>query len=169
MIYSEKELENIGIKYGENVRISRSVNLYNADVTVGNNVRIDDYCIIKGRLIIGNNVHIGAFSIIAAGGAFVSIGNQVGISSRASLFTATEDFNSDLRGNPTLSENERSVISGPIIIGDKVIIGSGVTILPNVNISEGASLGANIILSRNIPSGIKVVNNTKLLKLNTFS
>ena len=57
--YESEELKNLGLKqYGENVLISRNVILYNPErLIIGNNVRIDDFTIIGGKVTIGNYVH----------------------------------------------------------------------------------------------------------------
>jgi galactoside O-acetyltransferase len=58
--YSSEELADIGLKScGYNALISKKASLYRVeDIEVGNNVRIDDFCFLLGKLKIGNNVHI---------------------------------------------------------------------------------------------------------------
>ena len=48
--YSREELLDLGLKsVGENVRISRKVSIYGAEqISIGDNVRIDDFCILSG-------------------------------------------------------------------------------------------------------------------------
>jgi len=50
--YTEDELKEIGLKsYGHNVLISRKANLYSvSEISIGNNVRIDDFCILSGKI-----------------------------------------------------------------------------------------------------------------------
>ena len=83
--YSEDELKNIGFKEcGENVFISRYARIYGASrMVIGNNVRVDDFCILSGSLVIGNYVHIAAYVAIFAGEAGVIMGDYSGISSRS--------------------------------------------------------------------------------------
>ena len=61
--YSEEELKEIGLKrYGKNVLISRNAVLYTPGLLeVGNNVRIDDFTTISGKVVIGDYVHIAQF------------------------------------------------------------------------------------------------------------
>lgn len=56
--YNEVELKNLGLKsYGENVLISKKCSIYGAEnIEIGNNVRIDDFCILSGEIKIGNCV-----------------------------------------------------------------------------------------------------------------
>ena len=54
--YSEEELKTLGIKkYGFNVKVSRHVALYRPEeLEIGNNVRIDDFTIISGKVVLGD-------------------------------------------------------------------------------------------------------------------
>ena len=57
---SKRELKRLGIrKYGENVLISRFAQLYNPELLeLGHHVRIDDFTIISGKVILHNYIHI---------------------------------------------------------------------------------------------------------------
>jgi galactoside O-acetyltransferase len=64
--YSKNELVEIGFKsIGDNVLISNRCSIYNPkNIELGNNVRIDDFCVISagnGGIKLGNNVHIAIF------------------------------------------------------------------------------------------------------------
>ena len=61
--YTVEELSSLGLKsYGHNVLISRKCSIYGAvNITIGDNVRIDDFCILSGNITIGSNVHISAY------------------------------------------------------------------------------------------------------------
>lgn len=41
---------------------------------------------------------------------------------------------------------------GPVYIGENVWIGDGVVVLPNVTIGTGAIIGANSVVTRDIPA-----------------
>ncbi len=58
--YSEYELSKLGFKsYGSNCRISKNSTIYSAEkIILGNNVRIDDFCVLSGKITIGNYVHL---------------------------------------------------------------------------------------------------------------
>ena len=60
--YKKDELKKLGLKhYGNNVLISRKCSIYSPEkISIGNNVRIDDYCILSGNITIKNYVHISA-------------------------------------------------------------------------------------------------------------
>ena len=67
--YSEEELNNIGFKsIGTNVKLSKKSSIYGAnEISLGNNVRIDDFCILSGKIRIGNYIHIAAYSALYGG------------------------------------------------------------------------------------------------------
>jgi acetyltransferase-like isoleucine patch superfamily enzyme len=157
---ANEELENRGFTYGNDVRISRLAQFYNCKLVLGNNVRIDDFAIIKGHVEIGSNVHIGAGCIIGGIDGSVCIGNNVGISNHVSIYTGTEDFLSQKRGNPTMDDVDRDVICGPVTIGDDCIVGTGTIILPNSVVGSRVSISARCIINGIIPSNKSVIQRT---------
>lgn len=59
----------------------------------------------------------------------------------------------------------RIISKGPVVIEDNVWIGDKATILPNVHIGEGAIIGANSVVSINVPSYAIVAGNpAKVIK-----
>ena len=92
--YTEEELQDVGFKkYGKNVLISKKSSIYSPDkISLGNNVRIDDFCCLVGGesgIEIGSNVHI-AFHCIIVGNGGVKINDFAGLSSRCCIYSATE-------------------------------------------------------------------------------
>jgi galactoside O-acetyltransferase len=67
--YQREALEKMGFKHlGENVKISDKASIYNHDlISVGDNSRIDDFCVLSGNITIGRNVHIAVFCNMAGG------------------------------------------------------------------------------------------------------
>jgi len=60
------ELRNIGLKdFGANVFVSRNARFYSPQtISIGSNVRIDDFCIISGSVTVGSYVHIASHSVL---------------------------------------------------------------------------------------------------------
>ena len=58
--FSESELKAIGfLKYGKNVLVSRKASIYNPEqMILGDNIRIDDFCILSGNIKLGSYIHI---------------------------------------------------------------------------------------------------------------
>ena len=74
--YTETELRKIKFKHlGENVQIKRNVGMYFCEnISLHDNVRIDDYAVIVGTgagLVIGRNVHFSARAYLVCFGGIV--------------------------------------------------------------------------------------------------
>jgi len=85
--YSIDELRGLGLrKYGRNVQISRYCSIYCAEkIIIGDNVRIDDFCILSGRITLGNYIHIAAYTALYGGDKGIQIDNFATISSHSSV------------------------------------------------------------------------------------
>ena len=99
--YTNNELAQIGFKsLGENILLSKKASIYGAkDISIGNNVRIDDFCILSGVINLGSNIHISAYCALY--GAYgINMEDYTGLSPRCTVFSATDDFchRSTLRG-----------------------------------------------------------------------
>ena len=142
--YSAEELLKLNFcKFGDNVKISRKASIYNASlIELGNNIRIDDFCILSGNIKLENNIHIAAYSALYGGAAGIVIDSFANVSSRVCIYAVSDDYSGNTMTNPTVPEQYKKVQNEPVHIGKHVIIGSGCTILPGVVLSEGTALGA---------------------------
>lgn len=152
--YSNDELKKIGFKkIGNNVLISRNASIYGAEyISVGNNVRIDDFCILSGNIEIGNNVHIAAAVLLFGGKAGILLEDFVGISSRSAMYAESDDYSGEAMTNPTIPDKYRIVSGSKIILQKHVLIGTGCTILPGVVIGEGTSVGSMSLINKSLES-----------------
>ena len=100
---------------------------------------------IGKNCIMGDNCHFAAYEKL-------KIGNNV-------LF-ASNIYVSDLNhGNykgkestsPKIAPNDREMSTSPVEIGDNVWVGEKVSILPGVKISQGSIIGANAVVTKDIP------------------
>lgn len=141
--YSNKELKKIGLKgYGENVLISRKASFYDAgNISIGSNVRIDDFCFLSGHIHIGSYVHISAYCALYGKNGIV-IKDYSGTSPRATIFSVSDDFSGEYMISPMVPKNLTNVTGGPVVLERYVQIGSGSIIMPNVTVCEGAVVGA---------------------------
>lgn len=169
MFYTKKELKKIGFKsFGKNVLISNKTSIYNPqNITIGNNVRIDDFCVISagnGGIEIENNVHIAIFCSLI-GQEKIVMKNFSGISSRVSIYSSTDDYSGEFMTNPTVDHKFTNVINGEVILGKHVIIGAGTIILPGVTISDYSAVAALSLVNKNVEK-LKIVGGvpTKILK-----
>lgn len=165
--YTIDELENLGIKkLGTGVLISRKVSIYGEKkIEIGNNVRIDDFCIISGKITIGNNVHIGAYTGLFGGNTGIDIHDFAGISGRCLVYAESEDYSGNFLTNPTIEEEYRNLSKGKVVFSKHSILGAGSIVLPNVIIGEGCSFGAMSLVSKSTESwGIYVGSPCKRVK-----
>jgi len=142
--YSVRELEELGLKsFGDHVLISKKASLYGAsDIVIGNNVRIDDFCILSGRIEIGNYVHIAAYSALYGGQKGIFISDFANLSSRICVYSVSDDYSGETMTNPLVPDQYKNVDSRPVHIERHVIIGSTSVVLPGVTLKEGSAFGS---------------------------
>lgn len=152
--YSIKELGRLGLKtYGFNVKISKLTSIHQPEtISVGNNVRIDNFCHIVGGDIgieIGNQVHIAAFTIVNGSGG-VKIRDFVTLASRVSIYSSSDSYSGDSLPHPFAPAELRKNLIGEIFLDEHVIIGSSSTIMPGVRIAKGIAVGAYSFVKKNL-------------------
>ncbi|NJK98359.1 MAG: acyltransferase [Bacteroidales bacterium] len=149
---SEEELHLIPFNsIGTNVKISRKASIYSPDmISLGNNVRIDDFCILSGEIKIGSFVHISAYSALY--GKFgIHLEDYVTISGRVIIYSQNDDYSGKFMTNPTLPKKFTNVTGGMVTCEKFAIIGAGSIVLPHVIIGEGAAVGSMSLVNKNIP------------------
>ena len=147
MSYTREQLERIGFgSLGSGIQIDESVKIFNpAKVFLSSRIRIDCFCVISAGdegIYIGNNVHISASAQIFGSGGRVTMEDFSGLSGRAAIYTASDDFSGEAMTNPTVPDRFRKVTTGPVTLRRHVLVGSGAIILPNVTVGFGAAVGA---------------------------
>lgn len=111
----------------------------------------------KPMIIIKNNCDIGQFCHITCVNK-IYIGNNV-LTGRWVTITDNSHGTSE-REQLILPPKKRPVVSkGEVYIGDNVWIGDKVTILPGTKIGEGSIIGANAVVTKDIPPYSIVVGN----------
>ena len=165
--YSEEELGLLGLKsFGKNVMISRKTSIYSAEkISVGNNVRIDDFCVLSGAITIGNYVHINPYNGIFAGSSSVVIEDYTSLSTKISIYAISDDYSGEHFTSTLLPDSRQFMKEGVVVIKKYVIIGSGTVILPGVTIEEGCAIGAqSLIKSDTKPWGIYAGSPLKFIR-----
>lgn len=150
--YSEEELKEIGFKsIGWGVLISRKASIYSPqNITIGSNVRIDDFCILSGNIEIGNYIHISAGVMLFGGEYGIVLEDFVSISSRCVVYAASDDYSGEALTNPTIPDEFRNVTGGTVIFKKHSLVGSGCTVLPNVKVEEGTSIGSMSLVNKSL-------------------
>jgi acetyltransferase-like isoleucine patch superfamily enzyme len=116
----------------------------------------------KPTIMIGQNCKFGNYNHITAINSIV-IGNGV---LTGKFVTITDNSH----GNPCICRQlnippaERPTFSkGGVVIGDNVWIGDKATILPNVTIGDGCIIGANAVVTKDIPAFCVVGGNPAII------
>lgn len=165
--YSEEELREIGFAtVGSNVSISRKTSIYTPEMmNIGNNVRIDDFCVLSGRITIGDHVHIAVYCALFGGSNGIILEDYAGISSNCVVYSETDDYSGEHMTNPTIPAPFRSVRGGLVTLKKHVLIGTGSSILPGVTIGEGSAVGSMSFVNKSLePWGIYVGSPCRKIK-----
>lgn len=149
--YTREELENIGFpKIGNNVLVSRFARFYNiTGISIGNNVRIDDYCILSGKITLCDNIHISAFCALYGSNGII-MNDYSGLSPRTTIFSASDDFSGEYMVGPMIPKEFRNINGGAVIIGKYAQIGAGSIVFPDLKIGDGASVGAMTLINKSL-------------------
>lgn len=127
------------------------------------NAELDDHCQIMDFVFIdaGKSLKIGKYSTLTwycliEGGATTFIGDRVFIGPGSKLLTSTYKLNG-YYSVEHIPEECRGTDYGDITIKDDAYIGASCAILPGVTIAEGAVVGANSLVTKDLePWGIYV-------------
>lgn len=164
--YTEEEYKKLGFKeIGKNCLISKKASFYGiSSISIGNNVRIDDFCIISGNVEIGNYVHISAY-VALYGSMGIKINDYCGCSARTTIYSAIDDFSGNYMIGPMVPEELTNVTGGNVILEKYAQLGANTVVMPNLTIEEGAVTGACTLVRKNLePWTINVGTPSKILK-----
>lgn len=148
--YTNIELQELGLKnFGSNVLISRKCSIYSPNcISIGNNVRIDDFCILTGEIKIGSYVHISAY-VGLFGKNRIILKDFSNISMRSTVLSATDDFSGEfITSSPVVPEGYSRTTGGPVVFEKHANVGAHCLVLPNLTISEGTSVGAMSLITK---------------------
>lgn len=156
---SQQALESMGFKrLGRNVRISDRAALYNIDqMEIGDHSRIDDFCVVSGKITMGRNVHIAVSCTLAGGTEGATLEDFAGIAYGSHVFTQSDDYSGRALTGPTVPDRFTQVTRSAIRVGRHCIVGAGSMILPGVHLAEGCSVGAMSLVNKSTaPWGVYV-------------
>jgi len=165
--YTEEQLKQLGFKYiGKNVKISDKASIYNYEqIEIGENSRIDDFCVVSGKVTIGRNVHITPMCLVAGGESGIIFEDFSTIAYGVQVFTQSDDYSGESMTNSTVPKKYKNEYMKEVILKKYSIIGAGSIIMPGVVLGEGSSIGAmSLVLRSTEPWGIYVGNPVKRLK-----
>ena len=115
---------------------------------------------------IGDKLIIGKFCSIAKGVEFIMNGanHRMSAISTYPFYIMGGDWGSALKPH-----SDELPLKGDTVIGNDVWIGQNVTILPGVHIGDGAIIGANSVVSRDIPAYSIAAGNPCRVKKSRFT
>lgn len=147
---SEDELAAIPFRrLGRNVRISRKASIYSPErMAIGDHSRVDDFCVLSGRIEMGRNCHVAVFCNVAGGVEGVFMDDFSGLAYSSQAFTQSDDYSGKLLTNPTVPIDYRGGIRAAIHIGRHCIVGASSVVLPGVVLAEGTAVGAMSLVTK---------------------
>jgi galactoside O-acetyltransferase len=149
--YTEYELSKLNIKsFGKNVNISRKCSIYgDSSIVIGDNVRIDDFCILSGDITIGNYVHISAYCGLYASEGIV-MGNFCGLSPRCTVFSKSDDFSGNHMIGPMIPDDLTNPTTGTVVLEDYSQLGANTIVMPKIVCGEGSATGAFTFVNKDL-------------------
>lgn len=143
-------------KLGRNVLVSDKAVFYNCgEMELGDNARIDDFCVLSGRVSIGRNVHIAVFCNVAGGSEGVFLEDFSGLAYGCHVFSQSDDYSGLSMTNPTVPAKYKMETKKRVRIGRHCIVGAGSIVLPGVDLADGCSVGAMSLVTKSTkPWGI---------------
>ena len=161
-------------KVGKGVNFGKSITLRHPyKISIGDNVVIDDYCVLDAKglenngIHIGKNIFIGRGSILSCKNGDITLEKNVVIGFNSEIFSGSKVF----IGENTLISAYVYIIGGghdysrvdiPILEQEKPShgikiekncwIGAGAKVFDNVTIGKDTIIGAGAVVSRDIPA-----------------
>lgn len=144
------DLMNMGFKrVGKNVKLSTNAAIYDhGEIELFDNCRIDDFCVVSGKVSIGRNVHVTPQCLIAGGKPGIFLEDFSTTAYGVKIFAQSDDYSGESMTNslmPKVYKNERFA---SVTVGRFAILGAGATVLPGANIGEGGAIGAMSLVLR---------------------
>ena len=139
-------------KCGENLKIYPLAKITNPEVIeIGEHSMIDDFTFIYGGrgIKIGRYVHIASFVSIIGGGELI-LDDYTVLATGSRILTGTDTYYGGKRMSTALPEEQRNVVRGKIVIEKDAFIGTNVVVHPNVRIGEGAIIGSNSLVLKDV-------------------
>ena len=117
------------------------LNVKEKTLFIGKNCQINDNChfVATEKVTIGDN-------FLCASKVFISD-------------TSHGDYIDNDNSNPLIAPEKRPLITKPVLIGNNVWIGENVVVLPGVRIGDGCIIGANSVVTKDIPDNSIAVGN----------
>ncbi len=147
---SFEQLQAMGfMELGHGVRISDKASIYDAGrIAIGDHSRVDDFCVLSGRISMGRNVHLAVFCNVAGGSEGVTLEDFSGLAYGCQVFSQSDDYSGRSLTNPTVPTRFKHEARKSVRIGRHCILGAQTVVLPGVHLAEGCSVGAMSMVTK---------------------
>ena len=132
--------------------------MYDADeICISDYSRVDDFCVLSGRINIGKYVHITPMCLIAGGKPGITLSDFTTLAYGVKIFSQSDDYSGKTMVNSLVDKKYKAETLSPVVVGKHVVIGTNSVIFPGVTIGEGCALGAMTLLNKDTaPWGIYI-------------
>lgn len=152
--FGRDDLKALGFaSLGEDVLISRKASLYGtSNICIGSHVRIDDFCILTGKITLGNYIHIAPYTSLCGGSKGIILGDYVNLSRKIEIFAVSDDFSGASLTNPMIPDEYKKTYEAEVVLERHVLVGASSVILPGVILREGCVVGALSLVKDSLPA-----------------
>jgi len=159
---------------GRNVVFGQNVVLRHPHkIHIGDNVVIDDNCLLDAKgdanngISIGSGVFVGRNTIVSCKNGDVEVADGANIGFNCEIFSASRvrigagtllaAYSYVIGGDHDFSDPSKSVLdqgrkSDGVVIGDGVWLGAGAKVLDGVAVGDKAIIGAGAVVTRDVPA-----------------
>jgi acetyltransferase-like isoleucine patch superfamily enzyme len=151
---STAQLNELGFrKLGKEVKISDKASIYNPElIELGDYTRIDDFCVVSGRVVFGRYNHIPPMCLIAGGEPGVEFADFCTLAYGVKVFAQSDDYSGATLTNSLIPKKYKDEKFAKVKLERHVIVGAGTTIMPGITIKEGCSVGAMALVTKSTES-----------------
>ena len=122
-------------------------------ISIGDFCWIDSYCQLSGvmgDIHIGRRIHIASGCMLASGDR-IELQDYVGLAPGVKIFSISQTPKDGKRiSGPMIPERYKASIRAPVVVERDAWIGTNSVVLPGVTIGEGAVIGANSVVTKDI-------------------
>ncbi|MHA3737416.1 acyltransferase [Pseudomonas sp. Eth.TT006] len=148
------QLKIMGFKrLGKDVKISDKASIYNPElIELGDYTRIDDFCVVSGRVIFGKYNHITPMCLVAGGELGIEFSDFCTLAYGVKIFSQSDDYSGATLTNSLIPKKFKNEKFAKVVLERHVIVGAGAVVMPGVTIREGCSVGAMALLTKSTES-----------------
>ena len=164
---SENALKEMNFKsLGRGVKISDKASIYDAEqMDIGDFSRVDDFCVLSGKISIGRYCHVTPMCLIAGGQPGVEIRDFCTLAYGVKVFSQSDDYSGETMVSSLVPKKYKREFFASVLIERQVIVGANSVILPGVTVAEGCAIGAmSLVIKTTEPWGMYVGSPATWLK-----